>query len=331
MSKMCIDPRQPNAALAGLVRMNLAGSSMGTRYGAVAFATPDEVPTDLGAQMQAAVDEVDNQMSTYKPNSDLMVLNRAAPGRWHQVPSALFTVLAQGLEIGRASEGAFDMAVGDAVARAGFGAQAETPPENLLVKEPPTARALAHEALELDPEKRAVRKHSELLLDLSGIAKGFGVDRMAEVLDRCGITRYLVSIDGELRAGSGKPDGQPWVIGVEAPLEGERGAARLVQLENMAAATSGDYRHRRQLGPHSYSHTIDPRTGRPLVNGLASVTVLAKTCMAADALASALMVMGAHKGAQRASEWGVPALFMQRDPDGGVREIAAGGDWNGSA
>lgn len=323
MSKMFIETDH-----APLVRRSLNGATMGTRFSAVFYAPAGLACQGVAAALQAAVDEVDDQMSTYREHSALMDVNRAQVGQWVVVPAALFCVLSRALEIGAASGGAFDIGVGDAVAAAGFGAFAKEPGPDLFTPRTGDRRPHAHEALALDVAGSRVLKLAPLSLDLSGIAKGYGVDRLAEVLQEHGIKSYLVSIDGEVRAGCAKPGAQPWVIAVEAPIVGVRAAGRLIEVEGLAAATSGDYRHWRQAGQTQYAHTIDPRTGTPVQNELASVTVLAEGCMDADALASAFLVLGAKQGAALARKMGVPALFMQRTADGGVRELASGDGWS---
>jgi len=297
------------------VRHALNGPTMGTRWSAVIHA---ETGLDAGAlrrALGAAVAEVDAQMSTWKADSDLMRLNRAAEGEWHAVPGPLMEVLEAGLAVGRATGGAFDIGMGDAVAAWGFSGGAADPARirAALAAE----RRPACELLELDPENARVRKHGALALDLSGIAKGYGVDRLAEVAREFGIGSALLSIDGEVRAIGARPDGRPWAVAVERPERARRAAHSVLALEDAAAATSGDYRHWVDLGGRQLSHTMDPRKGAPLARSPASVTVVAKTCMLADAWATALMVMGTSLGAELARALGLSVLFLDRVADGG--------------
>lgn len=161
-------------------------------------------------------------------------------------------------------------------------------------------------------EARA-RLHAACALDLSGIAKGYGVDVLAHCLRALGITNFLVGIDGEMRAGGGKPDGRPWTVGIERPVWGARDVLEPVVLAERAIATSGDYRNRISVGDVHLSHTMDPRNARPLQNGVASVSVLAADCMSADAWATALMVLGGAEGPVMASAHGLDALFVLRN------------------
>lgn len=293
-------------------RRVISGATMGTRYSVVYFAALGTDDADLARALATAVGRVDDQMSTWKPDSDLMRLNRAPVGEWVDIPAELAIVLRRALAIGRLSDGAFDIAVGDLVDAWGFGAteRADTATRTALATH---ARVAAHDALVLDGELDRALKHAPLRLDLSGIAKGFGVDELAHTLDAYGIGAYLVSIDGELRARGGKPDGTDWTVALEKPERGVREAEGLIDLRDACLATSGDYRHYADVDGRIVSHTIDPRSGVPLDNGVAAVTVRARTCLEADAWATALMVIGPEKGEALARLVGVEALFAMRD------------------
>jgi thiamine biosynthesis lipoprotein len=252
-------------------------------------------------------------MSTWKPDSDLMRFNRAPVGLWFDVPRQLCAVLSEALEVGRRSDGAFDIGVGDLVSAWGFGSRQpglDNRQSDAVLEDKP--RVPAHLCLELDRERSRVRKRADITLDLSGIAKGFGVDELARVLAAAGIKHFLVSIDGELRASGGKPGGSPWRVAVETPRTGHRGAEGVVELSDGAVATSGDYRHFVDIGGVRYGHTMDPRRREPLNGGPASVTVLASTCMAADAWATALLVLGPMAAPDFTSRHGLEALFIER-------------------
>ncbi|MEZ5832223.1 MAG: FAD:protein FMN transferase [Dongiaceae bacterium] len=284
---------------------------MGTRYSA-RFLAEGVHEALVGAALFAAVDSVDRQMSTWKPDSDLSRLNAAPVGQWVKVPPELAIVLAEALRIGRASGGVFDIAVGNLVNDWGFGPakQREKPQSGVATA---SARHAAMDSLEFDEAGDYVRKLAPVSLDLSGIAKGFGVDELARCLERFGITSYLVGIDGELRARGCKPGGEPWSIAVERPDYAQRDVMGILELSDVAVATSGDYRHWIEHNGARVSHTMDPRTGEPLRNQLASVTVLASNCMEADAWATALMVMGENAGPTFACAHGQEALFVIRN------------------
>ena len=310
MSKMSTDP----------VRFALNGVTMGTRWQATFFAPPGFDPAPVRAALQGAVDEVDAQMSTWRGDSDLMRLNAAEAGAWVTVPDRLRQVLALGLEIGRASGGAFDIGMGDAVTAWGFGPQ-DAAPEAIRAAMA-RRRVPAHEAVEIIGGR--VRKTAPVTLDLNGIAKGYGVDRLADTLVAHCIEAGLVGIDGEMRALGVRPEGQPWTIAVEAPDRDRRAPQSVLALEDAAVATSGDYRHWVEVQGRRLSHTMDPDRGSPLAAPPASVTVVARTCAEADAWATALMVRGPDKGAHLARQRRLDALFFLRDRDGHTTSLATG-------
>lgn len=282
---------------------------MGTRYAAVFFA-PETFCTDaLAAALFAAVDRVDRQMSNWKPDSDLNRLNAAPVGAWVDLPPELLAVLAEALRIEGASGGAFDIGVGALVAAWGFGPSGG-PPRIAATLAP---RAVTATALQLDRPGRRARKTAPLALDLCGIAKGFGVDEMARVMDAQGIAAWLVGIDGEMRARGTRPDGAAWAVAHERPDRHVRAAMGVIELADQAVATSGTYRHWATLDGRVVSHTMRPDRNAPLENGVAAVTVLAPTCMAADAWATALMVRGAAAGLALAERHGLDAIFVLDD------------------
>lgn len=299
-----------------LLRYSLSGSTMGTRFSAVLQAAAGLDTEALGAVLQTAVDRVDRQMSTWKPDSDLMRLNAAPCRQWLAVPDELLRVLLGALQVSVASGGAFEIAVGELVTAYGFGPQA-------AVGCTPGRPGRASERLEIDPEGKRVRKHGPLTLDLNGIAKGFAVDQMARCLGAQGITSYLVGIDGEMRARGLKADGAAWKVALERPLRGRREVLGALELSDIAIATSGDYRHWRERDGQSYSHTMDPAIGAPLQSNLASVSVLCASCMHADAWATALMVLGPERGRALAEREGLAAIFVLREGDQ-LREVMVG-------
>ena len=303
------------------VRFALNGPTMGTRWSALFFAPDGFDPAPVEAALQAATGEVDAQMSTWNAGSDLMRLNAAPVGAGVMVPDRLSEVLRLGLEIGLASGGAFDIGMGDAVTAWGFGSEAAAPER---IRGAMTARRVpTHQALEIDRTTGLVRKTSPLALDLNGIAKGYGVDRLAETLAVHGIGNALVGIDGEMRALGLRPDGEAWTIAVEAPDPARRAPHTILALQDAAVATSGDYRHWVEVQGRRLSHTMDPARGAPLIASPASVTVVARTCAEADAWATALMVKGSLEGAMLARRCNLNALFIDREGDH-LRETRVG-------
>ena len=301
-------------------RIALNGPAMGTRWSALFFADRVRDTDAIRAALQAAVDEVDTQMSMWNAESALMRINAAPVGDWVVVPEQLRAVLRLGLEIGRASGGAFDIGMGDAVTAWGFGPGAAAPEGIRAAMDAP--RRPAQEVLEI--EGMQLRKTAPIALDLNGIAKGYGVDQLAETLRDHGIADALVGIDGEMRAMGLRPDGEAWIIAVEAPDPDRRTPQSVLALQDAAVATSGDYRHWVEVQGCRLSHTMDPRRGAPLIAPPASVTVVARTCAEADAWATALMVLGAERGADLARQRGLDALFLLRDDEGNAMGVGVG-------
>jgi thiamine biosynthesis lipoprotein len=290
-----------------------SGETMGTRYTARFHAPQGADVRSIAGELRGAVTAVDQQMSNWKADSDLSRLNRAATGDWVCISANLAAVLVRATQIGRETGNAFNIGVGDLVGAWGFGpSPAQCPP---ALTEDPRPRRPVDELLEIDVAGCRARKQGPVALDLCGIAKGFGVDELARVLDRHGIDSWLVGIDGEMRARGGKPDGSPWAIALEAPDDERRAAMGVVELGDAAIATSGDYRHWIKIDGERFSHTMDPRAGSPLRGALACVTVISPLCVDADAYATALMVLGEEAGHELARRLGLDALFVARVGD----------------
>lgn len=263
--------------------VRLSGPTMGVNWSLQALAPPDISDAAIRDTVQSACDTVVAQMSTWEPESLISRYNRAEAGCWMALPPEMEAVVAAALEVSRLSRGAFDPSVGEAVDAWGFGpsAPSERAPEP-TVQRPGVA---LQDGLLLQPGR--------VRLDLSGIAKGFGVDFAADALERLGLRDYLLEIGGELRGGGVKADGEPWWVEIEAPpgiVQSE--APILAALHRLSIATSGDWRRTVELEGRRYSHTIDPATGRPVENGIRAVSVLHAECMWADAFCTALTVLG---------------------------------------
>ncbi|MDM0040597.1 FAD:protein FMN transferase [Variovorax sp. J22G21] len=289
---------------------------MGTTW-SLRFDNPHMLPLDtVRAAMEAALARVVAQMSHWQTDSDLSRYNRAAAGAVHALASGFATVLACALRWAEASGGALDPTVGPLVALWGFG------PEAADDVHPPAPEALraAHAAcgwqrLPFDAVAGTLRQPGGLTLDFSGIAKGFAVDHVVEGLRALGLKDLLLEIGGELRGVGRRPGGASWTVQIAAPEDGGT-ASPTVALADLAVATSGDRWHRREHAGRRWSHTIDPRTGEPVGHALASVTVLHAECMQADALATALTVLGPAEGLAFARAHDIAALFFERKTDG---------------
>ncbi|WP_343633817.1 FAD:protein FMN transferase [Roseateles sp.] len=299
----------------------LSGETMGTTW-AVRFIGPAGLRT--GAIEDAVVhvcDEVIAQMSGWIEESDLSRFNRAAAGTTQPLPNGFATVLEAALRIAAASGGAYDPTAGALVALWGFGpsgATAIAPRHDAPGFRPPTAEACADAhcgwaSLDWDEQRHRLTQPGGATLDLSAIAKGYAVDRVSALLIKLGLPDHLVEIGGELRGAGLKPDGQPWWVDIEPP-ESDCGLAPLrLALHGLSVATSGDYRKCfADADGKRRSHTLDPRTRRPVEHGLASVTVVHESAMWADGWSTALMVLGPDEGLALADRLGLAALLVRR-------------------
>lgn len=285
---------------------------MGTHWSVRCDAAPDQDARRLHAALQAAVERVDAQMSPWRRDSDLVRLNRAPVDAWVDLPTETMHVLARALEISRLSAGAFDPAVGMLVDAWGFGAVRDTPDAHAIRAARAHPHCPAHHGLELDPGASRACKRARVQIDLCGIAKGYAVDRMVAVLRQHDVRHALAALDGDLRSVGKRANGEPWAVAVESPQPGRRSAHSVIELQDLAVATSGDYRRFAQLGDARVAHTMDGRRAAPVNNGVASVTVLAGSCMDADAWATALLVAGPGEGLALAHRLGLEALWLLR-------------------
>ncbi len=294
-----------------------AGPTMGTAYRVSLaqrlLATEEQT---LRAGVESALGRVDALMSTYRASSELSRINAAAADERIAIAPETAAVIAEALRTGSLSSGALDVTVGPLVDLWGFGPRhAEGVPGDEAIADASALTGLNH--LSLDVAGGALAKaRAGLRIDLSGVAKGHALDLVAAHLDAAGLEHYLIDVGGELRARGRKADGSPWRVGIERPLRGRREVQRVVALEGGAIATSGDYRNFFEQDGRRYSHTIDPRTGRPVQHALASVSVLADRAMAADALSTAMMVLGPDEGLALAERLDVSALFLLRGKNG---------------
>lgn len=285
------------------------GQIMGTSY-SVRLGVP--LTEGLAAKVHAALQDVDAHMSTWRSDSELNAFNDSTDSDWQKMTRGTLEVVAQAVNTSAASQGAFDVTIGPLVDLWGFGAGA-TGAGNIPVGREISA-SLSHvgyESIEVDLQAGAARKlNAGARLDLSGIAKGHAVDRVAAVLDQLGLESYLVEVGGELKGRGLKPDGSSWKVAIERPAAGQRDVFRALNLNDQAIATSGDYRNFFDNGGQRYSHSIDPRTGQPVNHELASVSVVADSTMAADALSTALMVLGPDEAMEFAQKHQVAAYMI---------------------
>ena len=300
----------------GPVTVEFAGPTMGTRY-LVKVVLPEvdgRVTGAISDAVEARLAEVNRQMSTYDPESVISRFNAARTTDPVPVPPEFLTVYEIARLVHERSEGAFDVTVGPLVQLWGFGPAGETP----LPTEAELAAArerVGSGYLEAGPG--TLRKtRPDVEIDFSAVAKGFGVDEVARVLERLGQDDYLVEIGGEIRSAGHRDDGQPWRVAIERPDPARRAVHHVIELGDAALATSGDYRNFHEEDGTRLTHIIDPRTGRPVTHTLASTSVVADDCATADAWATALLVLGPEEGLRVAEARGLAAYLIVREPDG---------------
>jgi len=294
---------------------------MGTTWTVrMAEALDEETSAAVEGTIVAELERVDAAMSTWREDSELSALNRHRDTTPFALSADTAAVLAEALRIGDVTGGAFDVTVGPLVEAWGFGpGQPEGEPSEAAVRELKAATGL--DKLRLDPGAGTVAKAVPTVeVDLSGIAKGYAVDRVAEALEALGHERYMVEVGGEVRARGRNPDGEIWRIGIERPDAVRGSLQRIVPLDDAALATSGDYRNFRLVDGVRLTHILDPREGAPVHHRLASVTVLHPSCTTADALATGLMVLGPDDALALAERQGLAVLLLIRDGQGGFEE-----------
>jgi thiamine biosynthesis lipoprotein len=297
--------------------VDISGATMGTTYAVKLYDTVGVVHAGtLQSEIDALLERINDQMSTWRPDSELSRFNQSTGSDWFSVSAETARVVEAAQSISTLTRGAFDVTVGSVVNLWGFGPDGGRagPPSPRQIET--AMKRVGYGQLSVRASPSALRKqHPDIYVDLSAIAKGFAVDELARLLDARRISSYLVEIGGELRARGDKPDGSPWKVAIERPVPGERSAQSIVELRDAAIATSGDYRNYLEKGGRRYSHTVDPRTGRPIAHGLASVSVIAVSAMRADALATAIMVMGPEDGYRLAERESLAVQLIIRSAD----------------
>lgn len=326
----------PSAAPPAVLQYHaLHGATMGTSW-TVKFLKPNGNVAEsvLTAAISEVLARITQQMSTWDSGSTISQLNLAQPG-WYQLPREFFHVLSHALDIAQATSGAYDPTLGKLTDLWGFGPAGPITAMPALSSIAKTLAEAGWRQVVLNPDHQAVWQPGGLHFDLSSIAKGYGVDQIAVVLDQYHIEHYLVEVGGELKARGRRLDGNPWTVAIEIPehteqnTEHPRGqtvaASTLpISLNDCSIATSGDYRRYVKLDDRRFAHTLDPATGLPLAHNLIGVSVLHPQCMLADALATALLSMGPQRGPAYARSNDIPALFIHQHARGLAMEWTAG-------
>ena len=301
-----------------------SGPIMGTSFSIKASQLPEGIKTyRIEELIQNRLAEINQRMSTYVEDSELSLINSSQSTTAQFISPDLFTVLLSAKEINQLSGGAFDVTVAPLVNLWGFGPDKMTykAPEDKLIQQ--TLAQTGDDNIALTTRLKTLSKTiPELSIDLSALAKGYAVDQVAELLEKQGITDFMVEIGGELYLKGKNLQGKNWRIAIEKPNTEKRELQRVLSITDIAMATSGDYRNFFEQDGKRFSHTIDPRTGYPVTHKLASVTVLSDTTMKADAWATALMVLGPEEGYQVAEKQELAAYFIIKTDQGFVERAS---------
>lgn len=291
----------------------LSGRTMGTRYSVQLQQTPKEISLSLlKKEIESVLENTESLMSLYRPDSEISLINGFGSGVWHVLSPSTLRVVKQGLKTMRLSGGAYNPASGPLVKYWGFGSQVKIAPPLERPVPPEIIHSVSSSAFDID--HGAIRKnHVESALDLNAIAKGDAVDQLAHVLERWEISNFLIEIGGEFYARGSGPSGDRWRIGIEHP---DGGILTAVNIDRRAVATSGDYVHFALDHGRRISHLMNPKTGRPISDRLALVSVVADSAIDADAWSTALMVMGPDEGFRFAVQHDMKAVFLKREAGG---------------
>jgi FAD:protein FMN transferase len=302
--------------------VTITGKTMGTVYNVKLTRQPANASLqEVESGIQAILDKIDSLMSTYRADSELSRFNRFKGVGWFDVSPETAKVIAEARRVSEITDGAFDATVGPLVDLWRFGPNARLTELPSKVQIEKTKQRVGFHRLDVRLEPPSIRKTMhDLHVDLSAIAKGYAVDMVCEYLKGLPVSGYMVEIGGEVRTEGKRNDGMPWSIGIESPMADRRFIHKVIRLQGKAMATSGDYRNFYEFEGKRYSHTIDPQTGKPVEHDSASVSVVADSCMHADAMATALMVLGPDRGFQLANDLALPVLFLSIDRQGNTTE-----------
>lgn len=303
-------------AVGNKILATLRGVSMGGQYMVKAVVDDDTKLGGLNKNIKKTLDIVERQMTIWDDQSTLMKFNKTAPNLWFDLPKETADNFALALEIGNLTNGALDITLGPLVALWGFGPdkRPEQLPSETELNE--VAKTIGHQYLEFDRKANKIRKKTNCIISLNAIAKGYGADLVASHLKLQNITNFMIEVAGEIVTSGVKIDGSKWRLAIEKPLVGVSDCQQVVEISNMAIATSGDYRKYFERDGLRYSHIIDTKTMLPIIHKLASVTIIDKRAARADALATAMLVMGEKHAYQFAVDHQIAAFFIIKNDDG---------------
>lgn len=302
----------------------LHGETMGTFYNIKIRQEEQQIPSDLQDRIDKELAEINRQMSVFIEDSEINQINKLRHGKELHISQEMTDLLLSAQEIHQESRGLFDPTTAPLIELWGFGVQDITklPTKQKIAQ---TLKHIGLSKLKINKDKQTISKQDSLLsLNLSAIAKGYGVDRIAKLLDDMEINNYIVEIGGEIRCrGTRTKSGEKWHISLTAPIGNGEGTAYVLDLSDISVATSGNYRNYHQSGDKRLSHTISPLTGRPIDNQMVSATIIAPNCMEADAYATAMMLLGPKEGLQLAERKKLGAILMTQDADGKIKKYVS--------
>ena len=303
-------------------QVHLSGPTMGTTYN-IKYIVAENQPTPdvVQKEVDRLLEQVNDQMSTYRTDSELSLFNQSESSQPFEVSPQTATVVKEAIRLNNLTLGALDVMVGPLVNLWGFGPEArpEVVPSDNELKKRKAETGIEH----LSVNGNALSKDiPSLYVDLSTIAKGWGVDVVADYIESQGILNYMVEVGGEMRLKGLNREGVKWRIAIEKPTVDERAIQEIIEPGDMAIATSGDYRNYFEKEGVRYSHIINPQTGKPINHKVVSVTVLDKSSMTADGLATGLMVLGEDKGMKVANDNNIPVFMIVKSSDGFI-ELAS--------
>ncbi|MBB5037781.1 FAD:protein FMN transferase [Prosthecobacter dejongeii] len=291
----------------------LQGSTMGTTWSLqIADSIPETTAQEIATVIRQDLQKLEAELSHWQADSDLTRWNQNLSTEWKEVPAALAETVALAQRISQETDEALDVTLAPLVALWGFNQKER---RTQLPTEPEIQAALAlvgWDKLEVETQPPRLKKHHpRVQINVAAVTEGYAMDLLNQKLQDRGLKNFLLELGGEVLARGNAPDGHPWRVGVQAPDGDKAESLETLALRETCIATSGSYRHRFEKDGRTYSHLLDPRTGRPIEHRLVSVSVLHPQCALADGYATALMVLGPEKGRQVAQKLGLRVIWLE--------------------
>jgi len=290
------------------------GSTMGTTYSVIVNTSSSSLTEkQIGTVISSELSRVSGKFSPFNKESEVSKVNFSSRGKWIPISKEVAELISRSVEISGASSGSFDVTVGPLINLFGFGPKkyGKMPSADDVKR---TMKFTGYENIQVRLQPPSIKKrYDEVRVNLSAIAKGYGVDRVAELLEKEGIKSYMVEVGGEVRTGTRPSSERKWRIGLPVPENMSRKILKVIESEKISMATSGEYNNFRIVNGKEISHTVDPATGYPVKHRVSSVTVFHESCMTADAYATAINVMGPERGMKFANKMGVAVLLVVKE------------------